>query len=491
MEVRYQDEAQKISLIGYADTLIMDSRQTRLVGIRVGGYPEVVSGLSAAICGGGTVTVSTPDGSLLCTAERGRYCKTMSREGAYAVATILWDQNAARKTGTGKEEHENEKEDDENRQKSSSQPQEYYLLCAAGDRDALYREIDHVGTIPMIPQFADYLIDELQARGILTQCMVHSVSEPFEAWRLICTAGDSNIADVITDGLKSGAIRIPGTQPGQSDAFRDITGVSGYLSRFGAVIAARIRNQFRPLYDPAEEALSEEVLELNRFVEQTAGYSLYGAQLAAAEALRRRLQTARFGLLIAECGSGKSKVGSLALQAYFLQKHRKCLHLVLAYAHGLRRVKQVAINGFLFIFVQQERAVIRTIPPPMGISRVWDKVSHRNAACPVDFQNLPLLRFLDVDWYAETQPLCCLTQDFFRGCVQQKSLIVKQAQWVIAHNKPDGILAVQHRKHKRALDILSHSLQAVKVEGFLLFKELDGNIAVCLHTGNWQLLQQL
>ena len=109
MEVRYQDEAQKISLTGYADTLIMDSRQDKLVGIRVGGYPEVVSGLSAAICGGGTVTVSTPDGSLLCTAERGRYCKAVSREGTYAVATILWDQNAARKTGTGREEQENEK----------------------------------------------------------------------------------------------------------------------------------------------------------------------------------------------------------------------------------------------------------------------------------------------------------------------------------------------------------------------------------------------
>ena len=57
MEVRYQDEAQKISLTGYADTLIMDRQQDKLVGIRVGGYSEVVSGLAAAICGGGTVTV--------------------------------------------------------------------------------------------------------------------------------------------------------------------------------------------------------------------------------------------------------------------------------------------------------------------------------------------------------------------------------------------------------------------------------------------------
>lgn len=333
MEVRYQDEAQKISLTGYADTLIVDSKQDKLVGIRVGGYPEVVSGLSAAICGGGTVTVCTEDSTMICCTERGWYCKTVCREGTYAVATILWDQNTARKTGTGKEEHENAKENDENRQKSSSQLQEHYLLCAAGDKDALYREIDRASTIPMLPQFAEYLIDELQRRGILTQCMVHSAAEPFEAWRLTCTAGDSNIADVIADGLKSGTIHIPGTQPGEPDAFQDITGVSGYLNRFGSVIAARIRGQFRPLYDPVAEALSEEALELNRFVEQAAGYSLYGAQLAAAEALRRRLQTARFALLIAECGSGKSKVGSLALQAYFLQKHRKCLHLVLCPSH--------------------------------------------------------------------------------------------------------------------------------------------------------------
>lgn len=333
MEVHYQDEAQKISLTGYADTLITDSQYGRLVGIRVGGYPEVVSGLSAAICGGGTVTVSTPDGSMVCTAERGQYRRSMCCEGVYAVATILWDQNATRKTDTSKEETENEKENDENRQENSVQTQEHYLLCAAGNREALYHEIDCASTIPMLPQFADYLIAELQQRGILTRCTVHSTTEQLDVWRLVCTVRDSNIADVITDGLKSGAIRIPGAQPGEPDAFQDITGVSGYLNRFGPVIAARIRGQFEPLYDPAAEPLSEAVLELNRYVEQTAGYPLYGAQLAAAEALRRRLQQAKLGLLIAECGSGKSKVGSLALQAYFLQKHRKCLHLVLCPSH--------------------------------------------------------------------------------------------------------------------------------------------------------------
>lgn len=330
MEVRYQDSTQGIMLTGYADTVIANP-QYKLVGIRFGGYPEMVQGMSAAISGGATVTVSAEEQTHVLTAERGRYRKTLTREGAYTVATILWDdKSVSRNTMEDKTE---ENADDSEGRNEGSQPREAYLLCAAGDRDALYHEIDRVSTIPMIPQFADYLIAELQARNILTRCLVRTVYEPFEAWQLTCTPEDQNIADVVTSGLKSGAIHIPGTQDGQTDAFREIGGVASYLNAFGSVIAARIRGQFDPLYDPATEPLSEAVLELNRYVEQTAGYPLYGAQLAAAEALRRRLQKAKLGLLIAECGSGKSKVGSLALQAYFRQKQRKCLHIVLCPSH--------------------------------------------------------------------------------------------------------------------------------------------------------------
>ena len=330
MEVRYQDSAQGIMLIGYADTVIADP-QYRLVGIRFGGYPEMVQGVSAAICGGATVTVSAEEQTYVLTAERGRYRKTLTREGSYTVATILWDDKSVSRNMA--EDKNEENADESERRTEGSQPREAYLLCAAGDQDALYHEIDRVSIIPMIPQFADYLIAELQARNILTRCLVRTTCEPFEAWQLTCTPEDQNIADVVTSGLKSGAIHIPGTQDGQTDAFRDIGGVASYLNAFGSVIAARIRGQFDPLYDPATEPLSEAVLELNRYVEQTAGYPLYGAQLAAAEALRRRLQKAKLGLLIAECGSGKSKVGSLALQAYFLQKQRKCLHIVLCPSH--------------------------------------------------------------------------------------------------------------------------------------------------------------
>lgn len=45
------------------------------------------------------------------------------------------------------------------------------------------------------------------------------------------------------------------------------------------------------------------------------GYSLYDAQLAVAEAVKRQLARKRVALIIAECGSGKTKIGSTALGA--------------------------------------------------------------------------------------------------------------------------------------------------------------------------------
>ena len=333
MKAIYSDPAQTITLTAWADTVAVDPRDNLLIAVRLGGYPEVTAGLVNAVSGGGTLSVQLDGETLVCTPQQGRYSKAVSRDGTYAVAALLWDNQSARKQGEKQQTEEMEGKEQKEKTDKAQEARVYYLACPVRDKTALYHEIDKVSTIPMLPEFRDYMINELQARDMLAPCRVHTTGEPFAIWRLTCTPDDQNIADVLTDGLKAGVIRIPSTWPCQPDAFTEINGVAGYLWAFGFVIASRIRGQFQPLYDPAQEPLSEGVLGLDQFVAQTAGYHLYGAQLAAAEALRRRLQTARFGLLIAECGSGKSKVGSLALQAYFLQKHRKCLHIVLCPSH--------------------------------------------------------------------------------------------------------------------------------------------------------------
>ena len=339
MHVQYQDTIEGIRVIGYADTLIVDTQTDTLVGIRVGGYPEVVRALSTAINGGGTIIVRTDARMITCVSEPRHYCSTLSHEGSYTVATILWNSNAVWKEKINGQRRlsddprETDHQESEDNHSSSDDLRTYYLLCAQQDHDTLYQEIDRYSTVPMIPNFKNYLIEELWLRDILTPCSVYTTRESFEAWRLICSQDDQNIAEVITDSLRDGRIQIPGANPQQTQVFQEITGVTSYLNALGSALASRIRGQFDPLYDPTSQALSDEVLMLNQFIKESTGYSLYPAQLAAAEAIKCRLHKGKFCLLIAECGSGKSKTGALSLQACFLKQNRKAFHIVLTPAH--------------------------------------------------------------------------------------------------------------------------------------------------------------
>ena len=144
---------------------------------------------------------------------------------------------------------------------------------------------------------------------------VISQKERIDAWVLELAAEDRNVIEVLEEGLKAGLIQIPGAVSGAPDGFTDVNNVTGYLNTFGVTVADRIRNQFMPLFDPASEPLSDEVLSINDFITQRAGYSLYDAQLAVAEAVKRQLDRKKTALIIAECGSGKTKIGSTALGA--------------------------------------------------------------------------------------------------------------------------------------------------------------------------------
>ena len=161
----------------------------------------------------------------------------------------------------------------------------------------------------------DYVLAALESRGDLRQLEVVSQKERIDAWVLELAVEDRNVIEVLEEGLKAGLIQIPGAVSGAPDGFTDVNNVTGYLNTFGVTVADRIRNQFMPLFDPASEPLSDEVLSINDFITQRAGYSLYDAQLAVAEAVKRQLDRKKTALIIAECGSGKTKIGSTALGA--------------------------------------------------------------------------------------------------------------------------------------------------------------------------------
>ena len=278
--------------------------------VRFGGYPEMVKAMSDAIYGGATLEMPFNGETRQLKSVPKQYRRQMSHDGQYAVGTLMVDDDTQQADPLDSEE-----ESEETEEQQTIQPRKCYIFVPAGDRDRLFEELDRKTAAPLIPEFRDCVLDALIDRGELRPLEVFSLKERLDAWVLELRPNDENVVEILERGLECGAISIPGAGPDQPDSFEGVRNITDYLNTFGVTVADRIRDQFTPLFDPATEPLSEEVLAVNDNIQQQVGYSLYDAQLAVAEAVKRQLDRKSVALIVAECGSGKSKIGSTALGA--------------------------------------------------------------------------------------------------------------------------------------------------------------------------------
>ena len=331
MKMEYFDPKAETRLETYADTVVVEKEGSTsyIAAIRFGGYPESVKGMSDAIYGGGSVTVEIDGRHVVLYSRVKQYRKDLSHDGIYAEATMFIRD----------EEISSEQEDEYASGDQVNRPSRCYLFCGQGDSEGLFEELDKKTGVPLIPEFREYVLSELQAREILKPLQVVSCHEKFDAWLLSMEAEEKNIVAVVNDGLRSGAIAIPGSDGRRFPAVHSVT---QYLNSFGIMIAERIKNQFQPLFDPATETLSPEILAVNENIKKIAGYSLYDAQLAVCEAHKRCLEKQKATLCIAECGSGKTKIGITALHAYQQRniaggQHEKHFNIVMCPSHMTKK----------------------------------------------------------------------------------------------------------------------------------------------------------
>ena len=324
MTVKYMDSQKSIALSAYADTIVYGTVKGKntLCAIRFGGYPEQVNAMSQAIYGGGDISVELGKDNITLKSLMKQYRRTSSHDGVYAEAVLIAEDESRKTESREKNGKEKSTKEGINNEIDSGQteldlpPRTSFIYVAPHDKSALYDAIDRKTGVPMIPEFCGYIIEELQKANILKQLNVLSCSTKFDAWMLKCTSGDANIAAIIEKGVKTGEITIPGTEnPDTTAPFGAVKTVTDYLSTYGQHVAERIKSLFTPLFDPEKDRISDDVMAINRTVQEKAGYSLYDAQLAVAEAVKRQLQRSKVGLIIAECGSGKTKIGTSAIAA--------------------------------------------------------------------------------------------------------------------------------------------------------------------------------
>ena len=363
MKVTYYDPKNQIRILCYADTVVWQpEHMPTLIALRFGGYPERVRGLADAIYGGATIEIEDGKKTFSLKSLTKQYRREFSRDGEYAEATIIAEDDGQSLNNESREQADPQQKESETDEADEVIPQDLpprntYIFCTPGNRRELFDAIDQKTAVPMIPEYQEYVLEELQNRNILVPLQVKSLSRELQAWLLRCEGQDKNIVAVMEDGLKNGAISIPGCASSLSP-LDNITSVTEYLNTFGVTIAERIKKLFVPLFDPSTESLSPEVLAINQYIQKHAGYPLYDAQLAVAEAIKRQLSRYKVGLIVAECGVGKSKIGAVSITAVAagLMSHQKSnaqfktFNLVLCPSHvtgkWVRELEETVPNSF-------------------------------------------------------------------------------------------------------------------------------------------------
>ncbi len=323
MEVRLSDNQKEIGITNYADMAVYSDRY-ELIAIRFGGYPEKVTAMSDAIQMECTVSLNISGSVLHLHTQKGyTFMRETNYSGSYAEA-IMYLRDDEQQTM----DVSNQKEKQEVKVKRN-----LYIFCE-DDYDSLMRELDRKLMAPLIPEFQDFLIPELQRNGILEPLHVLSGNDEFSAWKVSVFPEEKEVMEILDRGIKSGRITIPKLSD-VSEPFPKLRGFLDYLKQFGTDLAGKIETSFQPLFDPGKEPVSKGVEEAARFVKEHTGYDLYPAQLAAAEGLKRSLKRSKVALLIAECGTGKSKISTAAVSAY--QNGKKSFCVLLCPAHMCKK----------------------------------------------------------------------------------------------------------------------------------------------------------
>ena len=324
--ITYNDTAQGLRLNCYADTFVYhkaSGSERNLVAMRFGGYPEQVRAMADVLRKGAGVEAVVENHKIVLCAKHNVYKRNVAHDGIYAEGTML-----------ALDDENGEMEDEEQMEvENPNAKRKMYIFCDEGDTDSLYAELDKKTAIPLIPEFKDYILDECFKRKILVPLEVLSASIHFDAYMLEVRNDEKEMEDVVNFGLKQGKISIPGAV--KNSGFENIATVSQYLNKYGITIAKRIRQSFNPLFDPVAESICDQLKRINGNLKKNVGYTLYSAQLAVAEALKRRLDRSKVGLVVAECGSGKTKIGSAALAAH--QNGKKCFNVILCPSHVTKK----------------------------------------------------------------------------------------------------------------------------------------------------------
>lgn len=193
-----------------------------------------------------------------------------------------------------------------------------YFYCRTPQEKAsrLFDKLYKNTPIPILQEWIPYLIREMESSGIVREINVYydnSLPRPFTCHNVRVTK--SNLARIVSNGLRNGSIRINETNT-VSDRMTQTAGLDSYLNAFGEILATKIQESFVPKFIPGESEYSPRMDDYDDSC-YDAGIEIYEAQKTTMQASVNNLNVNDVTFLIGEMGTGKTLMGGGISYAHY------------------------------------------------------------------------------------------------------------------------------------------------------------------------------
>ena len=311
IRINYSDyrRGQAIYVTGFTDTYIVDN-ENRLAMISIVGYDSAVRAIVGALHKNRTITCE-PSETLI---SHGRYRSFTTRLGstndalthAIVMSTAALDE-------------------------VSEAP--LVLAWDGNVTQTAYNVLYNSFSTPMLPEWAPIIFGELQEIGKVQPLQTYSATnQTLQAFRLNVDQEEFN--NLVSTMVQTGQLIIPDGTEDTSAIMAEVSNVTEYMHTFGPLLANRVTQLCRPMYNPMTDELNPNIYVGPR--------TPFPAQADVIQAVVKTLEKKSGVIIVGEMGTGKTYQGIKAVHISAQKKPYRALvmcpgHIVHKWA---REIKQ-------------------------------------------------------------------------------------------------------------------------------------------------------
>lgn len=209
-------------------------------------------------------------------------------------------------------------------------------------QNQLYNVIQEYTGIPCLPSWIPYILRETWNHATsIRDCYKTSLEEKSNIYPIMYTLDDNFIKNVITNGIVTGALKIPGSDGTCSEKLSRVATLDDYLNEFSSELSNKVQRSFVPLFNPSKQKFDKPVDQFYNMAKYRKKIDLLHDQQSVINAVCKRLDNAYSAIIVGNMGSGKSIMSIGSVYAHSKMHNKKYTNnIVLCPGHLVNKWKR-------------------------------------------------------------------------------------------------------------------------------------------------------